>query len=136
MLARDGLSVSAKIAIDEEVKINFFFPIPEQREGPKIRHAALLVHQILRDILRTTRHRESQHLRRDVNAIGQFPPLACPSPALVRRRIRRLDEQAHQGEIAPLDGYPDRECVPPTGRRAVAEQEAYEGYRAGGRGAR
>jgi hypothetical protein len=68
-----------------------------------------------------------------LNPIGQLP--ALPRPALFGAYVRRLDEQAQEGKIPPLDGELDRERLPEARRRTMIEQETHEGYRAGVHGA-
>ena len=75
--------------------------------------------------MRTTCHSNFQHLRGDLNSVG-LPPVP----------IRRLDEQAHEGQISTHDGDPDRERVPAARGRAVVEQEAHEGHGPGGHSVR
>ena len=110
-----------------------WFLVPEQGESFQIWHAALLMHQILCDIVRTVRHRIPQHLGVNLDPIGQPP--ALPPPALFRAHVRRFDKQAHEGEISLLNGELDRERLPAVRRRAVLEQKTHDGYRADVHGA-
>ena len=85
--------------------------------------------------MRAARHREFQHLRINLNPIGQPSALPRPAPVLGGGG-GRLDEHAHEREIPPLDGEPDRERVPAARGRTVVEEEAHEGYGASVHGTR
>ena len=100
----------------------------EIRKSFEIWNAALLVHQILCNIERTRHNGEFQHLRGNLNSIGQ---LLAP----IRRCLWRLDEQAHEGQIPAPNRNLDRERALATRRRTVLEQEAHDGHGPGKHGA-